>query len=255
MFENLFNIEKKTFLVTGGSSGIGLVAVEILASRGANVIIVGRSEDKLKLAMTRLKENGITTVSYKICDISNKEDIAALESDIANIPINGFINSAGMVIRKKLLDISDEEFSQVIDVDFYGAFYIGKVIARNMVRHNTKGKMVFILSTGAFKAAIKYGAYSAAKAGVDMLAKTFALELAEYGITCNTLAPTATNTSLTKAMYDADPERLQAVIKNHPLGRIAEPEDYAGALLYLMSPASDFMTGEMIIVDGGKCAK
>ena len=70
MFENLFNIEKKTFLVTGGSSGIGLVAVEILASRGANVIIVGRSEDKLKLAMTRLKENGITTVSYKICDIS-----------------------------------------------------------------------------------------------------------------------------------------------------------------------------------------
>ena len=88
-----------------------------------------------------------------------------------------------------------------------------------------------------------------------MLAKTFALELAEYGITCNTLAPTATNTSLTKAMYDADPERLQAVIRNHPLGRIAEPEDYAGALLYLMSPASDFMTGEMIIVDGGKCAK
>lgn len=255
MFENLFNIEKKTFLVTGGSSGIGLVAVEVLASRKANVIIVGRSEDKLKSAIKNLNEKGFSTVSYKVCDISDINDVKALESEISDIPIDGFINSAGMVIRKELLDISDEEFKSVVDVDFYGAFYIGRIIARNMIKHNTRGKMVFILSTGAFKAAIRYGSYSAAKAGVNMLAKTFALELAKYGITCNTLAPTATNTPLTKAMYDANPKRLQEVIMNHPIGRIAEPEDYAGALLYLMSPASDFMTGEMIVVDGGKCAK
>ena len=115
--------------------------------------------------------------------------------------------------------------------------------------------MVFIVSTGAYRAGVNFGAYSASKAGVVMLANTLALELAPHRIRVNTLAPTATDTNFTADYYQQNPEALRSTIANHPLGRIALPQDYQGTAVYLASEASAFVTGTMIIVDGGKTAK
>ena len=117
------------------------------------------------------------------------------------------------------------------------------------------GSMIYVVSTGAYRANVNFGAYSASKAGVVMLAKTLALELAPYQIRVNAIAPTVTETRFLGDMYQVHPEKREAAIRNHPLGRIATPEDYMGTAVYLASQASAFVTGEMVVVDGGKTAK
>ena len=147
------------------------------------------------------------------------------------------------------------EWKKILQVNLNGAYYMGTAMAKYMRSRGKGGKMTFVISTGAYRAGINFGAYSVSKAGVSMLVKTLALELAEDKINVNAIAPTATRTKFTQDYYDANPEICEQVKKNHPLGRLGCVEDYMGGAVYLSSPASDFVTGTVLVIDGGKMAK
>ena len=253
--ESMFSLKGKIALVTGGAGGIGFACAEALAEAGAELILVGRTQKSLDEAKSKCDAKGYkcTTVS---CDVSSTSDIDRLMEVVREVGgVDVFVNSAAITNRKKLLDMTNEEWDKIMSVNLYGAYYIGKAVANEMIAQGRGGRMIYIVSTGAYRASVSYGAYSASKAAVVMMVKTFALELAEYNILCNLIAPTATDTAFVADYYAANPDRKAAVIKNHPLGRIAVPDDYKGTVLYLATEASAFTTGEMIVVDGGKTAK
>lgn len=253
--KELFNLRGKTALITGGGGGIGTACARALANQGASVLLVDINEVYLDEAVNALKAEG-AAVKGICADISNPFQAEKItEAAVSFGGIDIFINSAAMIKRKPVLEMSDEEWLEIINVNLNAAFYLGRAVGRHMVERGKKGKIIYIVSTGAFRASKNYGAYSASKAGVVMLMKTLALELAPYKICVNAIAPTATDTRFTADYYSGNPGVRDSVVKNHPLGRIAVPEDYMGTVIYLSSAASDFVTGEMIVVDGGKTAK
>lgn len=253
--EKMFSLHGKQALITGGAGGIGFACAEALAEAGASLILAGRSEKSLDEAKAKCDAKGYKCLTV-ICDVSKPADVNRL---ICKAKENGgidiFVNSAAINNRKPLIEMTNDEWNQLFSINLYGAYYMGKAVAKLMIEQNRGGRMIYIVSTGAYRASINYGAYSASKAAVVMMAKTFALELAEHNILCNLIAPTATDTAFVADYYAANPDKKAAVIKNHPLGRIAVPDDYKGTVLYLASDASSFVTGEMIVVDGGKTAK
>jgi len=253
--KEIFNLKGKNALITGGGGGIGLACARALAYQGASILLADISEKYLSEAVNTLKEEG-ANVSGICADIGvscQAEKIIDAARHLGGIDI--FINSAAVTNRKPALEMSDEEWLEIINVNLNGAFYLGRAVGKHMIEHGRGGKIIYIVSTGAYRASKNFAAYSASKAGVVMLMKTLALELAPYKICVNAIAPTATDTRFTADYYAKNPDIKEAVVKNHPFGRIAVPEDYMGTVIYLSSAASNFVTGEMIVVDGGKTAK
>ena len=206
----------------------------------------------LSEAVNTLKEEGpMSAVFVQTCVLSGGKNNRRRQAPGG---IDIFINSAAVTNRKPALEMSDEEWLEIINVNLNGAFYLGRAVGKHMIEHGREEKLytLFLLSIPRLE---KFRAYSASKAGVVMLMKTLALELAPYKICVNAIAPTATDTRFTADYYAKNPDIKEAVVKNHPFGRIAVPEDYMGTVIYLSSAASNFVTGEMIVVDGGKTAK
>ena len=253
--ENLFDLSGKIALVTGGGGGIGLACARALAINGASILLVDISEEYLHEGINALKADGVNAsgICADVGDSSNSEKIINAAKPLGGVDI--FINSAALTNRKPVLEMTNEEWLSIINTNLNGAFYLGRAVAKQMIQQERGGKIIYIVSTGAYRASINFGAYSASKAGVVMLMKTLALELAQYKICVNAIAPTATDTRFTYDYYAKNPDKKKAVIQNHPFGRIAVPEDYMGTAIYLSSAASDFVTGEMVVVDGGKTAK
>jgi len=249
------DLRGKRAIITGGARGIGFACASALAGEGAAIVLVDIHQDELDEAVKKMKAYGVKVDSF-LCDVSSLDSVELLYQYLkASGGIDIFIHSAAVTIRKLLLEMSVEEWDWVINTNLRGAFLLGRKVGALLKEQGRGGKMIYIVSTGAFRASEMYGSYGASKAGVVMLMKTLALELAPFGITCNAIAPTATDTKFTSDFYAQNPEKKVAVIKNHPLGRIAVPEDYMGTALYLASSASDFVTGSLIVVDGGKTAK
>ncbi len=252
---NLFDLRGKKALVTGGARGIGFSCARALGEAGASILLADMREAELREAKVALESEGISVATF-MCDISESESVQDLSEKVRQTGgTDIFVNSAAMIDRKPLLEMTDEEWSRIIITNLNGAYYLGKNIGKFMVEQGRGGRIIYIVSTGAFRASENYGAYSASKAGVVMLMKTLALELAPYGILCNALAPTATDTKFVSDYYAANPGKREKVAKNHPLGRLAIPEDYMGTIVYLSSEASAFVTGTVLTVDGGKTAR
>jgi len=253
--QNLFDLTGKKALITGGAKGIGLSVAEGLGMAGAEVVIADINQAALEDGLFYLRDRGIKASSLTV-DVSSPVSVTRMVNDISEMGgLDIFINSAAVTKRKIINEMTIEEWERIISTNLNGAFYLGKAISELMIKQGRGGRIVFIVSTGAYRASEKFGAYSASKAGVVMLMKTMALELAQYGILCNAIAPTATDTDFTRDYYDANPDILERVRKNHPLGRIAMPCDYQGTAVYLASEASSFVTGTVLVVDGGKTAK
>jgi NAD(P)-dependent dehydrogenase (short-subunit alcohol dehydrogenase family) len=253
--KQLFSLSEKRAVVTGGAGGIGFACAQALGLYGASVLLVDRDGSTLANAKHQLEAQQVLVDTF-CCDVSDSNRVNDLATTISKSGgVDVFFHSAAITIRKKVLDMSEDEWRSIIRVNLDGAFLVGRAIASAMVRQDRGGSMVFIVSTGAYRAGVNFGAYSASKAGVVMLANTLALELAPHRIRVNTLAPTATDTNFTVDYYRQNPEALRSTIANHPLGRIASPQDYQGTAVYLASEASAFVTGTMITVDGGKTAK
>ena len=180
--EKIFSLKGKRALITGGAGGIGFACAESLAEAGASLILAGRNEESLRQAKVKCEEKGYECITVP-CDVSSQDDVDRLMAAVRNAGgVDIFVNSAAINNRKPLIDMSNTEWDRLMSINLYGAYYVGKAVARVMIEQDRGGRMIFIVSTGAYRASINYGAYSASKAAVVMMAKTFALELAEHNI-------------------------------------------------------------------------
>ena len=244
-------LSNKNALVTGGSRGIGRAIATAFAKEGANVAI-NYNKDNLAAAKTvsEIEKLGVRSKAFH----ANTSSASQVHEMIDNVlkefgVIDILVNNAGIIRRKPFLDISEEEWDLVLGTNLKGYFLCGQLVARHMVDRN-QGKIINIASTNQIQAGLNVSHYSVAKAGVAMLTKQMALELAPYKINVNGIAPGLTETDLNRKDL-ADPEFRNRRLSRIPMNVILRPEDLAGAAIYLASDDSKFVTGTTIFVDAG----
>ncbi len=245
-----FDLTGKAAIVTGASSGLGRHFATTLARAGARVAVMARRVELLAAACREIEGFDGRAVPIPL-DVASgesvREAVAAAETELGPIAI--LVNNAGIAVSKPVLDIADEDWDRVMDVNLRGAWRVAQEVARHMVRLGHGGSIINVASITAFRVAGQLSTYAASKAALVQLTKAMALELARHNIRVNALAPGYIDTEMNRAFF-ASPAG-QAMIKRIPQRRLGRPEDLDGALLLLASDASAYMTGSTIVVDGG----
>lgn len=245
-----FDLSGKIVLITGSSRGLGYSYAEGFLRQGATVILNGRNAETLEKAVSGLREQGYD--AYGACfDVSDgdrvRNEVERISREIG--PIDVLVNNAGIHRRHPLMEMSDEDFRAVLDVNLTGAFLVGQAVAKSMAERG-HGKIINITSLNSVMARPNIGNYCASKGGLTMLTRSMATEWSRCGITCNAVAPGYIETDLTRPLTE-DPQ-FDAWVKNEvPLARWGTTEDVVGTVLFLASPASDYINGTTIFVDGG----
>jgi 2-deoxy-D-gluconate 3-dehydrogenase len=246
-----FRTDGKLALITGSSRGIGLAVATALAESGADIIGVS---SKLEASGSDL-EKAVTAAGRKLyayqCDLSSRESVYAfIEKVKADHPkIDILINNAGHIMRKPVAEHPDDYWDTIIDINLNAQFILTREIGKRMVEQGY-GKIVFTCSLLSFQGGINVPGYAASKGAISSLLKAFANEWAKFGVTVNGVAPGYIATDNT-AQLRADAERNAAILSRIPANRWGTPEDMAGAFVFLSSPASDYMNGTIVTVDGG----
>ncbi len=245
----------KTAIVTGGRRGIGRAIALALAEAGADIALADRVIDDgaLEAVAEEVKKLGRRSLAIQT-DITQKADVDNLvRKTVAEFgTIDILVNNAAMNIRAPLLELEEKGWDRVIDTDLKGYYLCSQAAGKIMVKQK-RGNIINIASTAAVDTTPQMGAYSVAKTGVVMLTRMLALELAEYNIRVNAVAPSIVKTKFSQPLWD-DPKTLKQIESEIPLGRLAEPEDIAGPVLFLASEASAYITGHTLVVDGGSIA-
>src|SRR5947207_8694018 len=240
----------KVAFVAGAGGGIGGAGAEALAREGAAVFCTDRDGSAAEETAARIRVAGgqAAASALDVCDRGAVDmAIAAVVRQFGQLDI--VLESAGISHRLNFLDLDGETWDRIIAVNLTGMFHLGQAAARQMVRQGD-GSIINVTSQLAEVARPERAAYVASKGGGRSLTHAMALELAPHGIRVNAIAPGPTLTGLTRASY-ADPERRRATIAQIPLGRLGEPEDMVGAILFLASDESRWVTGSTVTVDGG----
>ncbi len=250
-----FPLQGKVAIVTGGRRGIGEAIALALAEAGADIAICDRVVDdgELEAVAEEVQRLGRRSLAVR-ADITQKADVDSMVQRVMDEfgVIDILVNSAAMNIRAPLLELGEDGWDRVINTDLKGYYLCSQAVGKRMVEQK-RGSIINIASTAAIKAAAEMGAYCIAKAGVVMLTRVLALELAQYNIRVNAIAPYMVKTKFSQPLW-GDPETLKQLESEIPLGRLAEPGDIVGSALFLASDASSYITGHTIIVDGGLSA-
>jgi len=251
---NPFDLTGRRALVTGSSRGIGLAIARSLLDAGSHVVVHGRDIDVVgATAVSLAADFGADAVSTAAFDITDEDSvIAGVRGIEGEGPIDILVNNAGMQHREPMLDVRLEDWERVIRTDLTSAFLVGRTAARAMVARGS-GAIVNICSVQTDLARPTIGAYTAAKGGLRNLTKAMTAEWAGSGVRVNGVAPGYIRTELTQALVD-DPDFNAWVLGRTPAGRWGEPEDIGGAVVWLASEASRFVTGQVVFVDGGMTA-
>ena len=250
----LFDLTGRTALITGSSGGLGLAMARGLAQAGARIIIHGRNRDKLEAARETLTREGhaVLATAFDITDESAIEQaLDALKAD--GIDIDILVNNAGIQLRQPLVDIKREQWDTVINTNLTSAFLLGRNVARQMIERGQGGKIINIGSLMSSVARPTVGAYAAAKGGARLLTQSMAAEWAEHNIQSNAIGPGYMITEMTQPLVD-DPQFNAWITGRTPSKRWGTPEDLVGTVIYLASPASNYVNGQIIYVDGGMLA-
>lgn len=252
MTHPLFDLTGKVALVTGATHGLGMAMATGLASAGATLIITGNSsQEKIDAAIKTYADAGIKAVGYKFNVTDEDQVVAAVEQIEKNHgPIDILVNNAGIIKRIPLLDMPLEEFEEVIKTDLTGVFTMTRPIARRMVERRS-GKIINICSMMSELGRNSVGAYAAAKGGLKMLTRNMATEWAKYNVQVNGIGPGYFATSQTAPIRVEGNPFNEFIISRTPAGKWGDPDDLQGATIFLASKASDFVTGQIVYVDGG----
>jgi len=247
-----FDLTGKVALVSGANTGIGQAIAVALAEAGANVALAGRSrptETLDAIASTGRKAIEITA------DLSSTEPVQRVIDECVNGlgGIDILVNNAGIIRRADLTDFTEEDWDAVVDTNLKSLFFLSQAAARQMIA-NGGGKIINIASLLSFQGGIRVPSYAAAKSGVAGVTRAMANELAAQGIQVNAIAPGYIATNNTAALQ-ADADRSRQILERIPTGRWGEPDDIAGAAVFLASPASNYVNGHVLAVDGGWLAR
>ncbi len=254
MTEFRIDFSGKTALVTGGSRGLGKDIALALASKGARVAICSRKQENLDQAVEEFRGEGVDVLA-RAANVGKSNEVAALMEDLGNEfgKLDILVNNVGMnILTPSVLEADEGLWDKIVETNLKGPYLVSKHAVAWM-RKAGAGKIVNISSVAARKAAMGMGIYCIAKAGLEMLTKVLAVELARDGIQVNAVAPGMIKTGFSKPFWGNE-GLLKELVKTIPMGRIAETADVVGAVLFLASGLSDFVTGDVIIVDGGSMA-
>jgi len=244
---DLFRLDGKVALITGAASGLGAAIATALAQAGATVAVHGnrRAADETAAAI------GGTAAAFQ-ADLSSTTGaeslFTAVKAHFGRVDI--LINNAGTIHRDAAVDTSLESWQQVLQVNLTSVFQLSQLVARDLIVSNSPGKIVNIASLLSFQGGIRVPAYAASKGGVAQLTKALANEWAPRNIQVNAIAPGYFATTNTEALQ-ADETRNRQILERIPAARWGQPQDLAGAALYLSAPASNYVTGTVLTVDGG----
>lgn len=246
-----FRVDQKIALVTGCSSGIGMAVAVALAESGADIIGVSSSLPATGSEVALAVEAAGKKFYPYTADFSNRESVYAfLEKVKTDFPrIDILVNNAGHIMRKPVAEHPDEYWDSIMDINLNSQFVITREIGKRMLEQKS-GKIIFTCSLLSFQGGINVPGYAASKGAISSLLKAFANEWAAHGITVNGVAPGYIATNNTTQLR-ADADRSAAILARIPANRWGETSDMAGAYVFLASPASDYVNGSIITVDGG----
>lgn len=252
--KSLFDISRKVALITGATGAFGAAVAKGLAQAGANIMATGRGEKALKSLVEEIKKAG-GNAAYSVGDPAIYNDVKRVVNDTKKEfgGIDILITAAGVSKPAPIIDQPVEEWEMIMDANVKGTYLFCKEAGKVMIDQNRGGKVILLGSARGELGMANYSAYSPSKGAVHLLAKTLGCEWGKYGINVNAIAPTVFRSALTQWMFD-DNAFYQNFLKRIPIGRLGEPDDFLGIVIYLSSKASDFMTGAVICIDGGYAA-
>jgi 2-dehydro-3-deoxy-D-gluconate 5-dehydrogenase len=246
--ESQFSLTGKKALVTGASKGIGASIAIAMAQAGADVVLVGRSQDSLSATRTAIENLGRTTETL-IADVESRARISDAFKSIDLLNVEIVVNNAGSISRAPAIDTSLEDWDRIINTNLNSVFQISQLCAKSMLAKG-HGRIINIASLLSFQGGINVPAYTASKHAVAGVTKALANEWGAKGVTVNAIAPGYISTDNTQALRN-DVERNTSILARIPLGRWGTPEDLAAVAVFLASPAASYINGEIITVDGG----
>lgn len=247
-----FSLAGRRFLVTGANTGIGQGICLAIGRAGGQVVGVGRSS----MAETEAAMRAIgAAFSARSCDLADhRAGQAVLDEAWSEAPLDGLVNNAGIIRRQDAVDFTDGDWDAVIDLNLKSAFFLCQAYARHALGERRPGRIVNIASVLSFQGGIRVASYTASKHGLAGITRLLACEWAAAGINVNAIAPGYIETNNTAALR-ADPDRSAALLERIPAGRWGRPEDIGDAAVFLLAPASRYMHGAVVPVDGGWLAR
>lgn len=250
---NRFRLDGKVAIVTGASRGLGAAMAQAFAEAGADLVLVARGDmSVLQKSIAATGRRSVAVAADVGSVTSAAKIVAAAYEAFGRADI--LVNNAGIIRRAALLEFSEQDWNDVLDVNLSGAFRLSQRFAAELVQRKLPGKIINVASMLSFQGGIRVVSYTASKSALAGLTRAMANELAPHGINVNALAPGYMATDNTEAIR-ADAARNKSILERIPAGRWGSPEDLQGAVIFLSSPASDYMQGHTLAVDGGWLAR
>ena len=248
IFTGIFSLAGKIALITGGGSGIGYEIAQCMALAGATVIITGRREFALKEAAEKLGDN----VHYVVNDVTELDKLEGLVSEIETHygVIDILVNNAGINMKKPALEVTDQDFNNIIHTNLNSVFALTRAVAKGMVARKS-GSIIMISSMAAYYGIDRVVAYAASKSGVEGMVKVLASEFSKFNVRINAIAPGFIETSMMKTAMSSDPDRMNRALNRTPMAKFGTPSDIGWAAVFMASDAAGYITGTSLPVDGG----